>query len=58
MTDATQKGRFAKRFTKKQVQQIRLRVEDGELQKDLAKEYKVCRAAIWKIVHRKTWNYA
>lgn len=36
---------------------IRRRVEAGERQSDLADEYRMTRANVWAIVHRKSWDW-
>lgn len=45
------------KFTKEQVQSIRVRHMSGTSMRDLAREYRVHLSAVWKIVKRLTWRH-
>ncbi len=46
------------KLTEEQVKQIRLRYATGMFsQPDLARQYGVDQATIWRIIHRKTWKH-
>ncbi len=56
--DAVERGRWShsKKLTSEQVLAIRDRALT-ESQASLAREYRVCHAAVWAIVHRRTWRH-
>lgn len=55
--DAARKGLMARRWTEKEVREIRAKYEAGATTYDLATMYDMLQSSVWVIIKRKTWTH-
>ena len=57
IADAVRKGRMGKKLTPEDAVEIRRRLDLGETQTKVAKDYPVSKSTIGQILRRETWKY-